>query len=267
MAKHLLILDRDWAMAELIAINAAHMGYQASTLTGAQLQGIGIADVPTHDVLLMGPTIPADHAREIRLAWREAARADVDQPFIIKWCLSAQDAELMGMDWGTEGDRSRIVVLASMAELMTHVQLASPPGTSTRSGHSVKVGEWNLDLRARRLTHAHESLSLPPTEFKVLETLFLHQGQVIGRAEIIEHVWGSNKDIDFRTVDVHVKRLRGNLARMSTPPVIETIRGAGYCLRSPTIDGHQPDIAASTGDLTEHAALRTPDEARPANHV
>lgn len=263
MAKHLLILEQDWAMAELIALNAMHFGYTSSTLTGIQPWAQRQQEAPAHDVLLLGPSIPPEVACAIRRTCKQDSATGANHPFFLKWCLTDQEKALLGPDWGTEGDRSRVVVLTSMAELMAHVQAVVPLDSGVVAKHQLQARGWTLDIRSRRLSDARESVSLPPTEFRLMQTFFCHQDQVIGRPDIIAQVWGRSKVIDSRTVDVHVKRLRGHLAQLKCPPIIETVRGAGYCLR---LHEHVTDVShGSSMDDGVHrpATDAVPETAQP----
>lgn len=92
----------------------------------------------------------------------------------------------------------------------------------------LRVGAVTLDLRARRAEVGGTAVALTAREFALLECFLRHRGQVLTRAQILNHVWGYDFDSDSNVVDVYVRYLREKLARAGAPQVIETVRGAGY---------------------------------------
>jgi DNA-binding response OmpR family regulator len=92
----------------------------------------------------------------------------------------------------------------------------------------LRAGAVTLDLRARRAEVGGTAVALTAREFALLECFLRHRGQVLTRAQILNHVWGYDFDSDSNVVDVYVRYLREKLARAGAPQVIETVRGAGY---------------------------------------
>ena len=92
-----------------------------------------------------------------------------------------------------------------------------------------------MDLLARTVTRAGRRLELQPQEFRLLEYLLRHAGQVVTRTMLLENVWGFHFDPRTNVVDSHISRLRGKIGA----DLIHTVRGAGYCVRAP--DGGSAD--------------------------
>ena len=90
-----------------------------------------------------------------------------------------------------------------------------------------------MDLLARTVTRAGRALELKPREFRLLEYLMRHADQVVTRTMLLEAVWDYHFDPQTNIIDVHVSRLRRKVDRDFGPPLIRTVRGAGYVIRAP----------------------------------
>jgi len=99
------------------------------------------------------------------------------------------------------------------------------------SGDRLQIGALQIDLGAHQVKVDGDAVDLTPTEFKLLLTLAERRGRVQGRAHLLETVWEAAPDIQTRTVDMHVQRLRAKLG--AAGDMIETVRGFGYRLRVP----------------------------------
>ena len=97
----------------------------------------------------------------------------------------------------------------------------------------LKVGDLEMDLLARQVRRAGVAIELQPREFRLLEYLMRHAGQVVTRTMLYENVWDYHFDPQTNVIDVHVSRLRGKIDRGFDKPLIQTVRGAGYSLRAP----------------------------------
>ena len=96
----------------------------------------------------------------------------------------------------------------------------------------LKVGELELDLLAHKVTRNGRSLNLQPREFRLLEYLMRHAGQVVTRTMLLENVWEYHFDPQTNVIDVHVSRLRQKIDKDFDRPLLRTIRGAGYTLNA-----------------------------------
>jgi two-component system OmpR family response regulator/two-component system copper resistance phosphate regulon response regulator CusR len=96
----------------------------------------------------------------------------------------------------------------------------------------VTVGDLSLDLANRRVTRGEREADLTPTEFSILELLMRHAGQVVTRKMICEHLWEADWEGETNVIEVHITRLRKKLDRNGNGPIILTVRGRGYALRT-----------------------------------
>ena len=95
----------------------------------------------------------------------------------------------------------------------------------------LREGDLEMDLLARTVTRGGQPIPLQPREFRLLEYLLRHAGQVVTRTMLLEHVWGYNFDPQTNVIDVHISRLRQKIDRGFDSPLLHTVRGAGYRLR------------------------------------
>ena len=96
----------------------------------------------------------------------------------------------------------------------------------------LQVGDLELDLLTRRVTRGGKALELQPREFRLLEYLMRHHGQVVTRTMLLEKVWDYHFDPQTNIIDVHISRLRGKIDKEFDKPLLHTVRGSGYVLRT-----------------------------------
>jgi two-component system OmpR family response regulator len=121
---------------------------------------------------------------------------------------------------------ARVEVLARRR----HAAVSAEPTTFT-------VGDLTLDRLARTVMRAGEDIPLQPREFRLLEYLMKHAGQVVTRTMLLENVWDYHFDPQTNVIDVHVSRLRAKIDKGHQIPLLHTVRGAGYVMRA---EGSQP---------------------------
>ena len=107
---------------------------------------------------------------------------------------------------------------------------------STKSGTTAEtyltVGDLEVELLARRVTRAGTEIDLQPREYRLLEYLMRNAGNVVTRTMLLEHVWDYHFDPQTNVIDVHISRLRQKIDKEFDTPLIHTVRGAGYALRT-----------------------------------
>jgi two-component system OmpR family response regulator len=100
----------------------------------------------------------------------------------------------------------------------------------------LRVADLEMDLLSHKVTRAGKSLNLQPREFRLLEYLMKHAGQVVTRTMLLENVWDYHFDPQTNVIDVHISRLRQKLDKEFDKPLLKTVRGAGYMLDEPEQD-------------------------------
>jgi two-component system OmpR family response regulator len=115
-----------------------------------------------------------------------------------------------------------------LARIEALLRRRSAPAVQTK----LNVGDLEMDLLARQVRRATQSIELQPREFRLLEYLMRHAGQVVTRTMLLEGVWDYHFDPQTNVIDVHISRLRQKIDKGFNPPLLHTVRGAGYCIRA-----------------------------------
>mgnify|MGYP001570843475 CR=1 FL=1 len=216
-----LIVEDEPAIAELIAVNLRHNGFQPVWAEdGASAQRELDAVLP--DVILLDWMLPGASGLSLARKWRADSRTKT-VPILMLTARGDEPDKVAGLDAGAD---DYITKPFSTQELLARIRAVLRRRAPEQAQEVVNVGELMLDAAAHRVSWQGDMLKIGPTEFKLLNFLMKHPERVHSRAQLLDKVWGDHVFIEERTVDVHVKRLREALGAASS--MIETVRGAGY---------------------------------------
>jgi two-component system OmpR family response regulator/two-component system copper resistance phosphate regulon response regulator CusR len=197
-------------------------GWAINGKTGLEKAQTQQADVIVLDLML--PEIPGlDVLQMIR-------QAGIKTPVVILTAKGAVQEKVAGLDAGAD---DYLVKPFAFAELKARVE-AVCRRSSNRPAPELRSGDLKLDLSNHRAYCGSEEVELTPTEFSIMELLMRHDGQVVTRKMLCEHVWGFEWDGPTNVIEVHVTRLRKKLDRLGQTR-INTVRGRGYSINSPSI--------------------------------
>ena len=228
--KHLprvLIVEDEPAIAELIAVNLRHGGFDpavAQDSVTAQRE----MDTVLPDVILLDWMLPGQSGLALARHWRKQERSK-SIPILMLTARGDEPDKVAGLDAGAD---DYITKPFSPQELLARIRAVLRRRTPEAVSDSVKVGGLMLDAATHRVAYENQELKLGPTEFKLLHYLMKHAERVHSRSSLLDKVWGDHVFIEERTVDVHVKRLRESLGAASA--MVETVRGSGYRLTAIT---------------------------------
>lgn len=187
--------------------------------------GFAMASGMDYDVLIIDRMLP----RRDGLSIIESLRAEADNtPVLILSALGEVDDRVNGLRAG--GD-DYLTKPYAFSELLARVEVLARRSSPAEAQASYKVGELTLDRLARSVHRADEVITLQPREFRLLEFLMKHAGQVVTRTMLLENVWDYHFDPQTNVIDVHMSRLRAKIDRGKKSPLLHTIRGAGYMIR------------------------------------
>lgn len=187
--------------------------------------GLESARTAGYDVLIVDRMLP----RLDGLAVIAALRQEGNQtPVLILSALGAVDDRVKGLRAG--GD-DYLTKPFAFSELLARVEALArrqaPESTQTR----YVVGDLVLDRLSHKVTRGGEPIPLQPREYRLLEYLMRHAGQVVTRTMLLENVWDYHFDPQTNVIDVHISRLRAKVDKGFARPLLETVRGAGYVIR------------------------------------
>ena len=218
-----LIVEDEPAIAELVAVNLRHNGFQPVWAEdGMAAQRVMDAVLP--DVILLDWMLPGETGPALARRWRSDARTK-GVPILMLTARGDEPDKVVGLDAGAD---DYITKPFSTQELLARIRAVLRRRAPEQVADTAVVGELVLDAAAHRVTWRGQPLKVGPTEFKLLHYLMKHPERVHSRAQLLDKIWGDHVFIEERTVDVHVKRLRETLG--GAGGMIETVRGAGYRL-------------------------------------
>jgi two-component system phosphate regulon response regulator PhoB len=229
MSHRILVVDDEPDITALVAYHLARSGYRVSTAGNGQ-DALKAAREERPDIVVLDLMLPGVSGYEVLRELRQR-RETADVGVIL---LTARREEADRVKGLTLGADDYLTKPFSPQELTLRVaallrRLAAP---AVAAGSALVVGPLTIDRGAHRVTLHGEEVPLTATEFKLLLTLAERRGRVQTRPQLLETVWEAQPDIQTRTVDMHVQRLRSKLGEVGE--MIETIRGFGYRFRSST---------------------------------
>ncbi|MFT5717543.1 MAG: two-component system phosphate regulon response regulator PhoB [Oleiphilaceae bacterium] len=220
--KTVLIVDDEASIREMIAVALEMAGFHCIEAGNAQDALIEIVD-NRPDMILLDWMLPGTNGIELarRLRRNEATRY---VPIIMLTAKADEDNKIHGLEVGAD---DYIVKPFSPRELVARLKgvlrRTNPLGIDSK----VEVEGLLLDPVSHRVTSNNESISLGPTEYKLLQFFMTHQNRVYTRSQLLDQVWSGNVYVEDRTVDVHIRRLRKSLGGQHDY-LVQTVRGTGY---------------------------------------
>jgi two-component system phosphate regulon response regulator PhoB len=155
-------------------------------------------------------------------------RAETANVPIIMLTARAEEADrVRGLETGAD---DYVTKPFSPVELIARVRAVLRRVRPALAGATLSYQDIELDLVQHKVRRAGVSIALGPTEFRLLRHLLEHPGRVFSRERLLDSVWGQDREIDIRTVDVHIRRLRKAINAGGRRDLIRTVRAAGYAL-------------------------------------
>jgi two-component system phosphate regulon response regulator PhoB len=222
-APHILIVEDEAPLAELIRYNLASEGFRISVASDGEEAELLLAEEGA-DLVVLDWMLPGMSGLELcrRLRRRDATKA---LAVLMLTARGEEDDRVRGLATGAD---DYVVKPFSVPEMVARVKALLRRASPQLVSVTLQRGDIVLDRAAHRVTRRTREVRLGPTEFKLLEFLMENAGRVLSRQQLLDGVWGRDAFIDGRTVDVHVGRLRKALIRGSDSDPIRTVRGAGY---------------------------------------
>ncbi len=219
----ILVIEDEATQREVIAYNLRKEGYEVRTAQDGDEAELELAEeVP--DLILLDWMMPG--ASGLELARRIRRRPETREVPVIMLTARAEEEDIIrGLDMGADDYVSKPY---SVSELMARVRSALRRSASN-TADIIQVGEIELNVETYRVHVSNHEVSLGPLEFKLLRTLMERPGRVFQRDQLLDKVWGRDADVESRTVDVHIGRLRASLGPDAAVH-IRTVRGVGYSL-------------------------------------
>jgi len=219
-----LVVEDDRETALFLQRSLKENGHVAEIAGDGEL-GLALAREGGWDVLIVDRMLPRlDGLALIETLRREGART----PVLILSALGDVDDRVKGLRAGGDDYLTKPYAFTELlARIEALARRTSPEEGSTR----FVVGDLVLDRLSHKVTRAGEAIMLQPREFRLLEYLMKHAGQVVTRTMLLENVWDYHFDPQTNVIDVHISRLRSKIDKNFGNPLLHTVRGAGYSIR------------------------------------
>jgi two-component system phosphate regulon response regulator PhoB len=226
-APKLLLVEDDPALAELLEYRFQSEGYSVRTTSDGD-EALMFADEEAPDLVILDWMIEGTSGIEVcRRLRRDKATAHV--PIIMLTAREAEDDRVRGLDTGADDYLTKPF---SPRELLARVSAVLRRVRPALAGEMLEVGDLKLDPVAHRVERRGRQLQVGPTEYRLLKFFMESPGRVFSRGQLLDGVWGNGSEIEERTVDVHIRRLRKAITIDTSPDPIRTVRSAGYALEA-----------------------------------
>jgi DNA-binding response OmpR family regulator len=224
MPKRIAIVEDEAELAALIEYNLTRHGYQAQILggSGGTLKSL---EQSRPDLILLDVMLPEVDGFELCRQIRKSAVLG-RTPVVFLTARSDEVDRVLGLEIGGDDYMTKPF---SPRELIARIKAHLRREELDAAPADVTLGPFRLDRTARRIFQKGTELELTTTEFNLLEFLLSHPGRAYSRDQLLEAVWGEQRYVTPRTVDVHVRRLRERIEEQpDDPKYLTTVRGFGY---------------------------------------
>ena len=220
----ILIVEDNERVARFVTRGLREAGHTVEHAANGR-DGMFIAASEPYDVIVMDRMLPGNIDG---LTIIEALRKSGNRtPILILSALNDVDERIRGLRVG--GD-DYLTKPFAFGELLARVDALGRRNIDGGGERILQVADLRMDLLSRRVTRGARAITLQPREFKLLEYLMRHANQVVTRTMLLEAVWDYNFDPQTNVVDVHISKLRQKIELDSEPPLVRTVRSAGYMM-------------------------------------
>jgi two-component system OmpR family response regulator/two-component system copper resistance phosphate regulon response regulator CusR len=221
---NILIIEDDAVLGRALRQGLEEAGH-ACEWSRSGLRGLEHAVAQKSDAIVLDRMLPDVPGIDVLQKLRSQG---VRTPVLILTALGSIDERVQGLQHGADDYLVKPFAFPELLARLTAITRRSMQLTSQQ----LTTGPLSLDLSTRRVTRDGQDISLTPTEFSMLEFLMRNTGQVVTRKMLCEHLWEADWEGVTNLIEVHVNRLRAKIDREFDSPLLQTVRGRGYVLRS-----------------------------------
>jgi two-component system OmpR family response regulator len=235
----ILVVEDNERMARFVTKGLTEAGHTTDHAENGR-DGLFFAVSERYDVIIMDRMLPGNIDG---LAIIDALRkAENHTPILILSALGDVDERIKGLRAG--GD-DYLTKPFAFGELLARIDVLSRRRRQDSTQTTLEVGDLRIDLLTRKVWRGPRAIQLQPREFKLLEYLMRHAGQVVTRTMLLENVWDYHFDPETNVVDVHISKLRQKIEAESERQLLRTVRNAGYMISAdpPPAAGITPGTA------------------------
>ena len=223
-----LIVEDEEAIITLLDYNLRNAGYLTAIARDGE-EAVDLARSLEPNAILLDWMLPLRSGLEVCRHLRRAPETS-EVPIIMLTARGEEQDKLRGLDMGADDYLTKPF---SPQELLARLRAVIRRAQPARLKEVLTFDTIAMDQSSHRVTRGDRLVELAPTEFRLLRHFLQYPGRVFSREQLLDAVWGREKDIEARTVDVHIRRLRKALNDSDESNVIRTVREVGYALDHP----------------------------------
>lgn len=227
MPANILIIEDEPAIQELLTVNLQRNGYSVVCADNGK-QAITHINDQLPDLILLDWMLPDISGLNLAKQIRQQTRTS-DIPLIMLTARSSEQDKIDGLEAGAD---DYITKPFSPRELIARVKSLLRRRAPQLSNETIKYADLELNPNQRQIIVNDKTITIAPTEFRLLHFLMTHTERVYSRTQLLDLIWGDHIFMAERTVDVHIRRLRKTLAQVGLEHYIQTVYGSGYCFKS-----------------------------------
>ena len=221
--KQILIVEDEKPIRDMIAFGLRRAGFDVREAEDCSAARASIAD-NRPDLLLVDWMLPDQSGLELTRAIKRNKDTE-DMPVIMLTARADEHDKVSGLEGGAD---DYVTKPFSPRELLARINAVLRRSSTVGTGGTIESGGLVLDAAGHRVTVDGQTVTLGPTEYRLLNFFMEHPERVYSRGQLLDRVWGGNVYVEERTVDVHIRRLRKALEPFGRDGLIQTVRGSGY---------------------------------------
>jgi len=220
----ILLVEDEKRLAEALAQILKNQGYIVD-VAGDGAIGLDMAETDIYGVIILDRALPNIEGVEILKRLREKG---ISTPVIFLTAKDTVSNRVEGLDAGAD---DYLVKPFHKDELLARVRALSRRSENLQTSETLCVASLSLDMRLSEVSIGTDKIKLTITEAQLLELLMRNRGQVLSKEQILDRIWGFDKDVEIKNVELYIFYLRKKLPLENSGVVIHTVRGVGYCLK------------------------------------
>ena len=226
MAKaRILLVEDDAPLVELLTFHLGREDYEVESTADGE-EALLLAREAPPDAIILDWMIEGVSGIEVCRRLRRAPETAL-VPVIMLTARGEESDRIRGLETGAD---DYVTKPFSPRELIARVRAVLRRVRPALAGEQLKLADLEMDIVRHKVRRAGRNIALGPTEFRLLRHFLEHPARVFSRERLLDAVWGRDRDIELRTVDVHIRRLRRAINIEGRPELIRTVRSAGYAL-------------------------------------
>lgn len=228
MKAHILIVEDDPSLSELLQYNLDNAGFKASVVSEGD-EAISAIMEEEPDLIILDWMLPNLSGIEICRQIRQNTQTK-RLPVIMLTAKGEESERIRGLETGAD---DYVIKPFSPSELIARVKAVLRRTHPEKSADVLEFEDISMNLEEHRVSRNGTNIHLGPTEYRLLRVFLEKPGRVFSREQLLDRVWGRDIYVEARTVDVHIRRLRKAMELPGTTNLIRTVRAAGYSIDVP----------------------------------